>query len=103
MISKIYIKIRNKFLWYNLELCKLFNEPDIIGFVKVKRIEWAGHLIRASEKRKIKKVFNTKPERSRKLGRQRLRWEECVWQDIRIVVIKTGGLWRRMQKNGEQF
>jgi hypothetical protein len=26
-----------------------------------------------------------------------------VWQDIRIVVIKTGGLWRRMQKNGEQF
>jgi hypothetical protein len=47
---------------YNLKLYKLFNEPDIIGFIKVKRLEWAGHLIRASENRMIKKVFNTKPE-----------------------------------------
>jgi hypothetical protein len=30
-------------------LYKLFNEPDIIGYIKVKRLEWAGHLIRASE------------------------------------------------------
>jgi hypothetical protein len=25
----------------NHELYKLFNEPDIIGFIKVKRLEWA--------------------------------------------------------------
>jgi hypothetical protein len=42
---------------YNLELYKLFNEPDIIGFIKVKRLEWAGHLIRANENRMIKKVL----------------------------------------------
>jgi hypothetical protein len=28
---------------YNHELYKLFNEPDIIGYIKAKRLEWAGH------------------------------------------------------------
>jgi hypothetical protein len=35
---------------YNYELYKLFNEPDIAGYIKVKRLQWAGHLIRTSEK-----------------------------------------------------
>jgi hypothetical protein len=54
-----------------------FNEPDIIGFIKVKRLEWALHIIRASGNRTMK-IFNTKPEGTRKVGRPRLRWEECV-------------------------
>ncbi|PNF42381.1 hypothetical protein B7P43_G02544 [Cryptotermes secundus] len=28
-------------------------------------------------------MLNTKPEGNRRVGRPRLRWEECVWQDIR--------------------
>jgi uncharacterized Rossmann fold enzyme len=47
---------------YNHELYKLFNEPDIIGYIKAKKLEWAGHLIRTSENRIIKKIFSTKPE-----------------------------------------
>jgi hypothetical protein len=58
---------------YNLELYKLFNEPDNIIFIKVKRLEWVGYLTRASENRMIKKIFNTKPEGTRKMGRLRLR------------------------------
>jgi hypothetical protein len=42
---------------YNYELYKLFNEPDIIGYTKVKRLERAGHLIHTSENRIIKKIF----------------------------------------------
>jgi hypothetical protein len=63
---------------YNHELYKLFNEPDITGYIKAKRLEWAGHLIRTSENRTIKKIFNTKPKGTRKVGRPKLRWEECV-------------------------
>jgi hypothetical protein len=63
---------------YNHELYKLFNEPDIIGYIKVKGLEWAGHLMCTSENRTIKKIFNTKPEGARKVGRKKLRWEECV-------------------------
>jgi hypothetical protein len=40
---------------YNHEWYKLFNEPDIIGYIKVKRLEWAGHLIHTSENRTTKK------------------------------------------------
>jgi hypothetical protein len=35
---------------YNHELYKLFNVPNITGYIKVKRLEWTGHLIRTSEK-----------------------------------------------------
>jgi hypothetical protein len=63
---------------YDHELYKLFNEPDITGYIKVKRLEWAGHLMRTSENRTIKKIFNTKPEGTRKVGRPKPRWEECV-------------------------
>jgi hypothetical protein len=79
---------------HNLELYKLFNEPDIIVFIKVKRLESAGHLI--CENDMIKKVFNIKPEGTRKVGRPRLRWEKCVWLDIRILGVKN---WRTVASN----
>jgi hypothetical protein len=70
-------------------LYKLFNEPDIIGYIKAKRLEWAGHVVSTSENRTVKKIFNIKPEGSRKVGRPKLGWEECVCQDIRILGVKN--------------
>jgi hypothetical protein len=61
---------------HNLQLYKLFNEPDIIKSIKVKKRERAGHLIRASENRMIKKVFNIKPYGTRRVGRTR--WAEIL-------------------------
>jgi hypothetical protein len=58
---------------YNYELYKLFNEPNIIRYIKIKRLEWAGHLIGTSENRIIKKIFNIKPEGTMKVGRPKLR------------------------------
>jgi hypothetical protein len=40
---------------HNHELYKLSKEPDITGYIKAKRLEWAGHLVRTSENRIIKK------------------------------------------------
>jgi hypothetical protein len=85
---------------YNHELYKLFNKPDIIGYIKAKRLDWSGHLIRTSENRTIKNIFNTKPEGTRKVGRPKLRWEECVCQDIRILGVKT---WRSVALNREEW
>jgi hypothetical protein len=96
ILSYIFGPVEENGIWrkrYNHELYELFNKPDIIEFIKVKRLEWVGHIIRAGENRTIKRIFNTKPERKRKARRPRLRWEECVWQDIRIL----GSVeWRRM-------
>jgi hypothetical protein len=66
----------------------------------VKRLGWVGHVVRTSKNRMIKKVFNTKPEGGRKVGRPRLRWEECVWQDIRILTV---GNRRNVASNGEEW
>jgi hypothetical protein len=85
---------------YNYESYKLFNESDIIGYIKVKRLDWAGHLIHVSENRIIKKIFNTKPEGTRKLGRPTFRWEECVCKDIRILGVKN---WRSVALNREEW
>jgi hypothetical protein len=48
----------------------------------------------------IKKVFNTKPEGTRKVGRPRLRWEYCVWQDIRILGVRNC---KGVASNGEEW
>jgi hypothetical protein len=55
----------------------------------VKRLEWSGHLICANENTMIRKVFNTNSEVTKKMGRPRLRWEEYVWQNIRILGIRN--------------
>jgi hypothetical protein len=85
---------------YDYELNKLFNETDIIGYIKAKRLEWAGQLIRNNENRTIKIIFNSIPEGTRKLGRPKLRWEECVCQDIRILGVKN---WRSVALNREEL
>jgi hypothetical protein len=37
---------------YNYDLYKPFNEPDIIGYIKVKKLKRAGHMLCTGENRK---------------------------------------------------
>jgi hypothetical protein len=36
---------------YNYELYGIFNEPNIVNYIKVKRLSWAGHLVRMDSDR----------------------------------------------------
>jgi hypothetical protein len=69
---------------YSHEPCELFNEPDIVNYIKINRLGWAGHVISMGSNRTVKKVFNTKPVGIRKIGRPKLRWEDDVIQYIRL-------------------
>ena len=62
---------------YSYELYETFNEPNIVTYIKVKRMAWAGHLVHTND-RTIKKIFNTKPDGVRSAGRPKLRWEDGV-------------------------
>ena len=47
-------------------------------------LEWIGHLVRMDHGRLFKKIFESKLERRRRMGRPRLRWlvdfEKDLWE-----------------------
>jgi len=40
---------------YNYELYETFNDSNIVSYIKVKRLAWAGHVMRVNENRTPKK------------------------------------------------
>ena len=46
---------------YNFELNKLFRDVDVLKFIKLNRVRWAGHLMRMECNRAALKVFSTVP------------------------------------------
>jgi hypothetical protein len=45
-------------------------------------------------------VFDTRPEGTRKIGRPKLRWEDGVIQDIRVLGVKN---WRNATMDREDW
>ena len=54
---------------YNYEI---FNEPNIVNYIKVKRLAWAGHLVHMNNERTLKKIFNTKPDGAKKCWKTKI-------------------------------
>jgi hypothetical protein len=67
---------------HNEELQNLYSSPNIIRQVKLRRIRWAGHVVRMVEERNVCKVLVGKPEGKRPLGRPRRRWEDGIRMDL---------------------
>jgi hypothetical protein len=64
-------------------------------------LKWGGHLIYASGNRMIKRFKISKwKEVGKWEDKNRLRWEECVWQDIRILGIRN---WINVPSDREQW
>jgi hypothetical protein len=59
--------------------------------IKVRRLEWLGHVIRMNETRTVLKIFEEKLGVRKGSGRPRLRWIDDVEDDLRNVCIKR---WR---------
>jgi hypothetical protein len=54
---------------YNHELYVLFNEPNTVRYIIVNRLGWADHVMHMDNNRTVKKVFNTRPEGTRKIDK----------------------------------
>jgi len=72
---------------YNNELYTLYKESDIVTYIKINRLKWAGHVIRMEEQSTPKRVLVAVVEGRRRRGRPKLRWEDGVMEDAR----KLGG------------
>jgi transcription termination factor 2 len=75
----------------NTELITVYKSQDITTVIKIRRLEWLGHVIRMDETRSVKKIFEGKLDGRRGRGRPRLRWINDVEDDLRKLGVKR---WR---------
>jgi hypothetical protein len=69
--------------------------------IKIRRLEWAGHIIRIEEERIPKKVLNGNFHTTRAVGRPRTRWADVVQMDA-LQLLGTRG-WRRRAANRDEW
>lgn len=67
---------------YNAELERLYNQQNIVGIMKSRRLEWAGHSIRMNEERRPRMVMKMVSEGMRPVGRPRKRWSDGMREDL---------------------
>ena len=80
---------------YSYELYEAF-----VNYTKVKSLAWDGHLMHVNNDRTLKKIFNTKPDGVRRVGRPRLRWEDGIDQDFRILEIEN---WKKVALDRDEW
>lgn len=83
----------------NLEITEVFDDKDIIMFIKSQRLRWMGHIIRMDNTRGVSRIFNAKPMLTRPRGRPRCRRKEEVEKNVRKIRITN---WRKVAKNREE-
>jgi hypothetical protein len=75
----------------NDDLQVTYRKPNIVTTSKIRRLEWAGHLVRMSDDRTVEKAFRGKPGGITKAGRPKLRWLDCTENDMKFMGVKR---WR---------
>jgi hypothetical protein len=68
---------------------------------KIRRLVWAGHIIRMGEERIPKKVLNGTFHNTRPVGRPRARWANVVQRDALQLLGVRG--WRRRAENRDEW
>jgi transcription termination factor 2 len=84
----------------NEELMTKYKAPDIVKVIKIRRLEWLGHVVRMKETRSVKKIFEGKLEGRRGRGRPTLRWINDVKDDLRKLGVKR---WRTKVLEREEW
>jgi hypothetical protein len=70
---------------HNGEIHNLYSSPDIIRWIRSRRMRWAGHVARMGEGRNVYRVLVGKPEGKSPLEKPRRRWENGIKMDLRVI------------------
>ncbi|GFU07360.1 uncharacterized protein TNCV_2130701 [Trichonephila clavipes] len=77
------------------ELYQSYKESDIVNFIKIQRIKWAGHVFRMNEDHTtLKKSSMLNPNGTRRKGRPILRWIDGLEKDL--LILKKALVGRRL-------
>jgi len=71
-------------------IMRTFMNLGVLGDLKIKILEWIGHLVRMDRGREVKEIFENNPEGRRRLGRPRFRWLQDVGKDLWKTEVKNG-------------
>ena len=67
ILRKIYGPTKENGRWRikaNEDLMTKYKTPDIVSIMKIRRLEWLGHVVRMNETRSVKKIFEGKLEKT---------------------------------------
>jgi hypothetical protein len=83
---------------HNDELYDLYSSPNIIWVIKLRRMRWAGHVVRMGDRRGAYRVLMGRPDLRRPLGSPRHRWEGNIKIDLQEFGWGswTGLIWLRI-------
>jgi hypothetical protein len=85
---------------YNNGLYTLYKEIDIVTYIKINHLRWAGHVIRLVEQNPARRVLVAIVEGRRLRGRPKLRWEDGVREDARKLGERN---WRNAARNRDSW
>jgi len=88
---------------YNDELYTLCKDSDIITYIKINRLRWAGHVIRLEKQNPARRVFAAVVDGRRQTGRPKLRWEDGVTVMPRSWRKDIGGVLQEIGTDGRSF
>jgi hypothetical protein len=71
---------------------ELLEGHDVMKFIKLERLQWAGHIVQMDNSGIPKKVLDGKFHGRRPVGRPRLRWEDIRRDSLLLLNIRG---WRR--------
>jgi len=63
----------------------LYSSPKFFRIIKLRRMRWAGHVVRMWETGGVYRVLAGKPEGKKQLGRPRRRWKDNIRMDLQEV------------------
>jgi hypothetical protein len=102
VLRKIYGPVYDNGIWSirtNKGLMALYQELDTVAEIKQARLRWLGHVEWMSEDSVIKKLYMSKPEGRRSVGRPKMRWLDDVKEDLGKMRISG---WRgKARRRGE--
>jgi hypothetical protein len=104
ILQRIYGPIQEEGHWrlqWNNELYNLYNNLNIMEDIKIRRLVWAGHIIRMEDERIPEMVLNGRFHNTRPVGRPRARWADAVQRDS-LQILGTWG-WRRRAENRDEW
>jgi hypothetical protein len=64
--------------WCSNELYGLYTEQDLVSYIKLGRMRWAGHVSRMEDSDPAKQTMEQYLYGTRRAGRPKLRWVDSV-------------------------